>query len=74
MRRVCVYVCVGVCSVDNAAFQVKPSEKVAAKKPTSISVSFKPDPKVTPNPSRTAKLTVTCPSQTSVSWVFYLQA
>ncbi len=33
-------------TVDNPAFSVKPSEKLAAKKPASISVAFKPDPKV----------------------------
>ncbi|KAJ9512718.1 hypothetical protein QJQ45_019009 [Haematococcus lacustris] len=61
-------------SVDNLAFVVKPSEKLGAKKATNIQVTFKPDPKQPGLPVRTAKLTVTCSSQTSVAWVFYLQA
>ena len=61
-------------SIDNPAFAVaKPSEKIPSKKPTSISVSFKPDPAKGAT-QRTGKLTVACPSQTSSPWVFYLQA
>ena len=61
-------------SIDNPAFTVaKPSEKIPSKKPTSISVSFKPDPAKGAT-QRTGKLTVACPSQTSSPWVFYLQA
>lgn len=64
-------------SVDNAAFQVKPNEKIGAKKPTNVAVAFKIDPKVFPDASkvpRTAKLTISCPSQTQCQWVYYLQA
>lgn len=85
-------------SVDNPAFSVaKASEKLPAKKPVSISISYKLDSPtkaaggagadrgasagkekpevVAPTPlSRTGKLTVTCPKQTSTQWVFYLQA
>jgi hydrocephalus-inducing protein len=61
-------------SIDNAAFTVaKPSEKIPSKKPTSISVSFKPDA-ARGLTQRTGKLTVACPSQTPSPWVFYLQA
>eukprot|EP00798_Chlamydomonas_sp_ICE-L_P006741 gene6741-3411_t len=58
-------------SVDNPAFTVKPSEKIGSKKQTNISVSFKP---LDPSKPRSGKLTVTCPSQASVAWVYYLQA
>lgn len=61
-------------AVDNAAFSVKPSEKMGAKKAGAISVAYKPDPKAAGPPAKTGKLTVTCPAQTTVSWVFYLQA
>jgi hydrocephalus-inducing protein len=61
-------------SVDNPAFAVaKPMEKIPSKKPTTIAVSFKPDPAKGAT-QRTGKLTVACPSQTSSPWVFYLQA
>lgn len=56
--------------VDNPSFTVKPSERVPAKKATTISITFKP---ADPSKPRTGKLTVTCPSQTSVAWVYYLQ-
>ncbi len=58
--------------MDNPAFSVKPGEKIAAKKPTSIAVAFKPDPS---GPTqRSGKLTVSCPGQTQAQWVYYLQA
>ena len=58
-------------SVDNPSFTVKPAERVLAKKATTIAIAFKPSD---PSKPRTGKLTVTCPLQTSVSWVYYLQA
>lgn len=83
-------------SVDNPAFAVgKTSEKLPAKKPVSISISYKLDAAgkaigiadrgvsagkekpemLSPAPlSRTGKLTITCPKQTSTQWVYYLQA
>eukprot|EP00879_Flechtneria_rotunda_P031881 GHRR01034936.1.p1 GENE.GHRR01034936.1~~GHRR01034936.1.p1 ORF type:complete len:112 (-),score=51.53 GHRR01034936.1:166-501(-) len=85
-------------SVDNPAFVVgKANEKLPAKKPVSINVSYKPDAagkaatggggggsaKVSSEKaaegaavaiSRTGKLTVSCAKQTSIQWVFYLQA
>lgn len=57
-------------SVDNPAFSVKASESLAAKKTTSIAVSYKEDP----SKPRTAKLTISCPGETSSPWMFYLQA
>jgi hydrocephalus-inducing protein len=61
-------------SIDNPAFTVaKATEKIGAKKPTNISVSFKPDP-AKGLTMRTGKLTVACPVQTTSPWVFYLQA
>eukprot|EP00878_Enallax_costatus_P031774 GHUV01034811.1.p1 GENE.GHUV01034811.1~~GHUV01034811.1.p1 ORF type:complete len:293 (-),score=82.20 GHUV01034811.1:24-902(-) len=82
-------------SVDNPAFVLaKTTEKLPAKKPVSISISYKPEAAakaatergvsagrekseaaaVPPAPSRTGKLTISCPTQTSTQWVFYLQA
>ena len=63
-------------SVDNTAFTVKPSEKIASKKVTNIGITYKVDPKVDPTKPvlRTGKLTVMCPSQTPSAWVYYLQA
>jgi hydrocephalus-inducing protein len=77
-------------SVDNPAFVVaKPSEKLQPKKPVTITVNYKPDAAAKAaaaaggsssgdaapgGHSRTGKLTVTCPRQTSTQWVFYLQA
>ena len=57
-------------SIDNPAFTVKPSEIIPAKKATVIAVSYKEDA----SKPRTAKLTVTCPSETQTPWVFYLRA
>lgn len=63
-----------VYSKDNPAFVVaRNSEKLPPKKPSSISVSYKPSAAAS-GASRMAKLTVTCPKQTSTQWVFYLQA
>lgn len=59
-------------AVDNQAFAVKSSEKIPSKKSTNIAIQYKPA-----EPGRgakTAKLTVSCPSQTSSQWVYYLQA
>lgn len=58
-------------SVDNPSFVVKTGEKLAGKKATSIAISFK---LTDPSKPRTGKLTVSCPSQTSSQWVYYLQA
>lgn len=63
-----------VYTTDNPAFvAARTSEKLAPKKPASITVSYKP-PAAASGSSRTAKLTVACPKQTSTQWVFYLQA
>jgi hypothetical protein len=59
------------CSVDNPAFMVKPSEKVPAKKTTTVGITYRPSD---PSKPRTGKLTITCPSQAGVAWVYYLQA
>ncbi len=77
-------------AVDNPAFVVKPVEKIGAKKAANIAIAFKPPaeggkggkgkdkdapPPEPPTPlSRTGKLTISCPAQTSVQWVYYLQA
>lgn len=76
-------------AVDNPAFQVKPVERIGSKKASNIGITFKPpDAKagggkgkdvaaaeVPAGPvSRTGKLTISCPSQTSSQWVYYLQA
>lgn len=70
-------------SVDNPAFVLaKTSERLAAKKSTTIAITFKPEAvtkaaaaAVAAAPlSRMGKLTVSCPKQTSSQWVFYLQA
>lgn len=59
-------------STDNPSFVLaRSSEKLPPKKPSSISVSYKP---AAAGGSRMAKLTVACPKQTSTQWVFYLQA
>ncbi|KXZ49496.1 hypothetical protein GPECTOR_21g722 [Gonium pectorale] len=58
-------------AVDNPAFVVKASEKIASKKTANIAVSFKPADATKP---RTGKLTISCPAQTSCQWVYYLQA
>jgi hydrocephalus-inducing protein len=56
---------------DSPAFTVvRPSERLAPKKPASIAVTYK----AAPSAARTAKLTITCPKQTSTQWVYYLQA
>lgn len=60
-----------VFSTDNPAFTcVRVAERLAPKRPATIAVAFKP----VPGAPRAAKLTVTCPKQTSTAWVFYLQA
>jgi hydrocephalus-inducing protein len=61
-----------VYSTDNPAFVLaRSSEKLPPKKPSSIIVSYKP---AAGGGSRMAKLTVSCPKQTSTQWVYYLQA
>lgn len=63
-----------VYSTDNPAFVLaRSSEKLPPKKPSSISISYRPA-SAQQGSSRTAKLTVACPKQTSTQWVFYLQA
>ncbi|KAK9824158.1 hypothetical protein WJX72_008157 [[Myrmecia] bisecta] len=57
-------------TVDNPAFVVKPSEAIPAKKSINIGITFKEDP----SKPKTGKLTVSCPSETSSPWVFYLRA
>ena len=60
--------------VDNPAFEVKKSEKVAAKKGIVIPVTFKDVPSADGKPGpRTGKLMVTCP-ESSAPWIFYLRA
>lgn len=70
-------------SIDNPAFVLgKASEKLQPKKPVAITVSYKPDASAkaaaaspdAAHSSKTGKLTVSCPKQTSTQWVFYLQA
>jgi hydrocephalus-inducing protein len=72
-----------VYSTDNPAFVLaRSSEKLPPKKPSSISVSYRPSSAHqqaaagggSSSSSRMAKLTVACPKQTSTQWVFYLQA
>lgn len=67
-----------VYSTDNPAFVLaRSSEKLPPKKPSSISVSYRPtsaQQAAGGGSSRMAKLTVACPKQTSTQWVFYLQA
>ncbi|EFJ42226.1 hypothetical protein VOLCADRAFT_67248 [Volvox carteri f. nagariensis] len=59
-------------AVDNPAFVVKNSEKIASKKSSNIAIQYKPiEPGRTP---KTGKLTISCPAQTSSQWVYYLQA
>lgn len=58
-------------AVDNPAFIVKAAEKIGSKKSANIGIQFKPADASKP---RTGKLTISCPSQTSSQWVYYLQA
>lgn len=57
-------------SVDNSAFSVKALESLAAKKTTTIAVTYKEDA----SRPRTAKLMIACPAEAAMPWVFYLQA
>jgi len=73
---------------DNPAFACKATERIGAKKVASISITFKPEAAAKAHhaaasshggaapagPSRTGKLVITCPKQTSCQWVYYLQA
>lgn len=65
-----------VYSTDNPAFVLaRSSEKLPPKKPSTISISYRPGTAGQQGSgSRMAKLTVACPKQTSTQWVFYLQA
>ncbi|PNG51688.1 Hydrocephalus-inducing, partial [Tetrabaena socialis] len=58
-------------AVDNPAFVVKASERIASKKAASIAITYKPADASKP---KTGKLTISCPAQTSSQWVYYLQA
>lgn len=54
---------------DNPAFTVGKGEKMPAKKPTKIKVSYKSIPGAPPN----GKLMVSCPEYGPWIWIFYLQ-
>lgn len=55
-------------SCDNPSFTVKPSEKIGSKKAIQIAVAYKE----VPGASNNGRLTVTCPSLTQSTWVYYL--
>ena len=59
-----------VFTCDNVAFQVKPSENIAPKKPTSIAVTFKP---ANAGEVIMGRLSVRSKDPDSPTWVFFLK-
>ncbi|CAD7699389.1 unnamed protein product [Ostreobium quekettii] len=56
-------------TVDNPAFSAKASEKIGAKKTTTIPIAYKQEGSNGP----TGRLAITCPSKTESTWVYYLR-
>jgi hydrocephalus-inducing protein len=60
-------------SVDNAAFVVKASENIPAKKTYQLNIQYKPAAGLPQDQPISGKLTISCPSVNSSSWTYYLR-